>query len=292
MNEILAARQIVSATDRLMVTVFLAVLIHALIILGVRFEFEKQERIQKSLEIALVDEPTPTRASPEEADFLARANRIGSGAGQKVAEPRRPKVPSSGVLETEPKPRAKVSVAKKKAAPVLTRETAASKMGSAEKEEDGENAVDQPELTAAGLHDQIAALSAEMALANEKRSKRQRIKFINSVNAHKYKAAAYEKAFQIKVERIGNLNYPNRARREHLSGSLLLSVGVRNDGTIYRIEVRRSSGHQALDDGAIRIARLAAPFAPFPAELAMDADILVITRTWKFSDDTHITTSR
>ncbi|MCI0654879.1 MAG: TonB family protein [Methylococcaceae bacterium] len=288
MNEILAAKPIVSATDRLLVTVFLAVLVHALVIIGIHFEFEKQERIQKSLEIALVDEPT--RAAPEGPDFLARENQMGRGAKQKVAKSQSPEVPSAGRSATEPQ--ARVSVSNKKVSRVLPRETAESKMDLAGKEEDAENAVDHPELNAVGLHQQIAALSAEIALASDKRSRRPRIKFVNSVHAHKHKAAAYEKAFQIKVERIGILNYPNRARREHLSGSLLLAVGVRNDGTIYRIEVRRSSGHQALDDGAIRIARLAAPFAPFPSELAMDADVLVITRTWKFSDDTQLTTSR
>lgn len=289
MNEILAVGETASANDRLMVTVFFALVIHALIILEMRFESEKNERIQKSLEIVLVD--NPTRAAPGEADYLAQANQIGSGTGQEIAHPQKEMIPVAGGPQPEPRPRMEASMAKKKSPPVMTREKAEHKMESTEPD-DGETTQHRPQLTAAGIHEQIAALSAEIATARERISKRPRIKVINSVNAHRYKAAEYEKSWQYKVERIGNLNYPDRARREHLNGSLLLAVGIRNNGAIYQIEVRRSSGHQALDDGAIRIVRLAAPFAPFPDELAMDADVLVITRTWKFSDDTHVTTSR
>lgn len=290
MNEILARGAEISATDRLMVTVFLAILIHALLILGIRFELEKPERIEKSLEIALVD--NPTRSAPEKADFLAKANQIGSGTEDKAAQPQKARKPAAGL----PQPRMRVTpqkrVAKKKASPVMTRKTSEITVETEPEEEDEETVPDQPELTAAGIYQQIEALSSEISLAHEQMAKRPRIKFINSVNAHQYKAAEYEKAWQNKVERIGNLNYPDQARREHLTGSLLLAVGIRKDGTIYRIEVRRSSGHKALDDGAIRIVRLSAPFASFPDDLATEADVLVITRTWKFTDDSQVTTIR
>ncbi|MCI0652858.1 MAG: TonB family protein [Methylococcaceae bacterium] len=292
MNEILTASPPVSATDRLMVTVFLAILVHALLILGIRFELEKAERIEKSLEIALVD--NPTRSAPEKADFLAQANQIGSGSAEKISKPQSPKIPSARIPRPEPGREPQASIVKKKAPPVLTRKTSEMTVDTQEEveEQNAEPVVEHPELTAAGIYQQIAALSSEISLAQQQMAKRPRIKFINSVNAHQYKAAAYEKAWQHKVERIGNLNYPDQARREHLSGSLLLAVGIRKDGTVYRIEVRRSSGHQALDDGAIRIVRLSAPFAYFPEELAKEADVLVITRTWKFSDDSQVTTSR
>ena len=115
--------------------------------------------------------------------------------------------------------------------------------------------------------------------------------YVNSVNAHKYKAAAYERTWQDKVERIGNLNYPDEARRKNLSGGLLLSVGIKPDGSIHSIQVRRSSGESVLDDAAVRIVRLSAPFSPFPEELKQEADVLVITRTWKFSNDNRVETS-
>ena len=289
MSQILTTRPPESATDRLMVTLFLALLVHAVLILGIRFNIEKPKRIEKSLEIALVDKPT--RVAPEEADFLAQANQIGSGTEKEISKPQVREIPSAGKPESKPRPQIRAKATKKKSAEVLTRRAAQIEIESAKKE-DGEAQADRPELTAAGIYQQIEALSTEISLAQEQMAKRPRIKFINSVNAHQYKAASYERAWQQKVERIGNLNYPDQARREHLSGSLLLAVGIRKNGTIYRIEVRRSSGHKALDDGAIRIVRLSAPFAPFPDELSTEADVLVITRTWKFSDDSQLTTSR
>lgn len=285
MTNILIVRPQGSATDRLMVTLFLAILVHALVILGVQFDIERPSHIEKSLEIALVDHPT--QAAPDEADFLAQANQIGSGTEKTASIPQQPSIPAAGVAEPKP---TTASVSKKAAPKVVTRKVAQAQIRSKEEDSDDPK-VEATPLTAAGIYEQIQALSSEISAAQERYAKRPRIKFINSVNAHRYKAAAYEKAWQNKVERIGNLNYPDQARREHLSGSLLLAVGIRKDGTIYRIEVRRSSGHQALDDGAIRIVRLSAPFAPFPEDLTKEADVLVITRTWKFSDDSQLTTS-
>jgi protein TonB len=91
-------------------------------------------------------------------------------------------------------------------------------------------------------------------------------------------------AWRAKVEAIGNLNYPEEAKRRHLTGNLLLDVALNPDGTVNGISLRRSSGHKTLDDAAIRIVELAAPFAPFPPEVRADIDVLHITRTWKFNE--------
>ena len=96
------------------------------------------------------------------------------------------------------------------------------------------------------------------------------------------KFAAYMEAWRAKVERVGNLNYPDAARRARLSGKLQLDVALKPDGSIHRIKVRRSSGKRVLDDAAIRIVKLAAPFAKFPASFRDEIDILHIERTWQF----------
>ena len=129
----------------------------------------------------------------------------------------------------------------------------------------------------------IAALSAEIKRKLEVRAERPRRKFI-SASTKEYKYAAYMEAWRAKVERIGNLNYPEEARRRGLTGNLILDVALNPDGSINEIIVRRSSGHQLLDDAAIRIVKLAAPFAPFPDNIRKEADILHITRTWQFLD--------
>ncbi|MCC6160808.1 MAG: energy transducer TonB, partial [Nitrosomonas sp.] len=100
-----------------------------------------------------------------------------------------------------------------------------------------------------------------------------------------YRFARYLEDWRLKVERIGNLNYPEAARKQKLYGSLQLTVGIRSDGSLESIGIDRSSGVQILDDAAIHIVRLAARngFAPFPPDIRRDTDILHITRTWVFS---------
>ena len=127
----------------------------------------------------------------------------------------------------------------------------------------------------------MASLSAEVDRRLEAYAKRPRRKWVSaSTREHHY--AAYMEAWRAKVERVGNLNYPDEARRRALSGNLLLDVALRADGRVESITVRRSSGHKALDDAAIRIVKLAAPFARLPKKIREETDILHIERTWRF----------
>ena len=127
----------------------------------------------------------------------------------------------------------------------------------------------------------IASLSAEIRRKLEAKAERPRRKFI-SASTKEYKYAAYMEAWRAKVERVGNLNYPDEARRKNLTGSLILDVALNADGSVNQITIRRSSGSKILDDAAIRIVELSSPFAPFPDQIREETDILHITRTWQF----------
>lgn len=127
----------------------------------------------------------------------------------------------------------------------------------------------------------LASLNAELEQKLENRAKRPRLKFI-SANTQESLYASYMEAWRAKVERIGNLNYPDEARQRELSGSLLLDVALKPDGSVLEIVVRKSSGHKVLDDAAVRIVELAAPFSRFPDDIRKEVDILHITRTWRF----------
>jgi protein TonB len=127
----------------------------------------------------------------------------------------------------------------------------------------------------------MASLSAEVDQRLQAYAKRPRQKWI-SARTREHRYAAYMEAWRAKVERVGNLNYPDEARRRNLSGDLLLDVAIRTDGSVVEISVRRSSGHKVLDDAAARIVRLAAPFAPFPKSIKEETDILHVQRTWRF----------
>lgn len=250
------ARAVWAMPDRMPAMLVFACLVHVMLILGVHVDLPKPEN--KLLEITLVKAPAAVK--PKKADVLAEQNQS-SPVKQKIEEKPQP---------VKPKP------ALNKAEDLTPKQPAVE---------------EKPQLiTAETLRQQISELAYKQP-SQLSQAMQPRIVYVNSVNAHQYKAAAYEKAWQDKVERIGNLNYPEEARKKKLSGGLLLSVGIKPDGSIYTIQVRRSSGFPELDDAAIRIVRMAAPFAPFPEELKAEADVLVITRSWKFFNDYRMETS-
>ena len=127
----------------------------------------------------------------------------------------------------------------------------------------------------------MAALKAEIERDLRAYAERPRRKWI-SASTREHRFAAYMDAWRRKVERVGNLNYPEEAERRGLAGDLLLDVAIRPDGTVEEITLRRSSGERVLDEAAIRIVEIAAPFSEFPEDIAEDVDILHIERTWIF----------
>lgn len=138
---------------------------------------------------------------------------------------------------------------------------------------------------------ELVNLDEQLRQSMQAYSKRPRQTFI-SARTREFKHASYMNEWVAKVERVGNLNYPDEARRQGVSGSLMLQVSINTDGSVRNIRVLRSSGHRVLDDAAIRIVQLAAPYAPLPPEIRKDTDILHITRTWEFLNSKGLSTRR
>ena len=143
----------------------------------------------------------------------------------------------------------------------------------------------EPPLSAATIlasrGEEIARLNAKLVADTAAFASRPRRKAI-SASTQEYRYASYLEAWRRKVEAIGNLNYPEEARKRKLYGNLILQVGVRADGSLEEVRVLRSSGSTLLDEAAVRIVHLAAPFAPFPPDIRQETDFLDITRTWQF----------
>jgi len=127
----------------------------------------------------------------------------------------------------------------------------------------------------------LARLEGQIARNLEEYNKRPRKKFIGA-RTEEYRFAQYVEDWRQKVERIGNLNYPDAARGK-MYGSLVLTVIIKADGTLDRVDINRPSGQKLLDEAARRIVQMASPYAPFPSDIARDTDILEITRTWTFT---------
>jgi protein TonB len=108
--------------------------------------------------------------------------------------------------------------------------------------------------------------------------------------AKEYKYALYVENWRQKVEKIGNLNYPDAAKNQKLYGKLQMTVSIKADGSIEEISINQSSGHPILDDAAKRIVYLGAPYAAFSDDIRREIDILSITRMWTFTKDDAIAT--
>jgi protein TonB len=273
--------------DRLSLTIFFAVVVHSLIILGISFSGEDRNQPKQKLpglEVTLVQ--SRTDKDIKDADFLAQASQEGGGDTEEKVRPATEEVPVVPTGETgevsEFVPETRIATQ-----PEPQRQELLTTASSERKIAAGLNTPEvkqEQHLTAAQLlsrSKEIARLSAEIDQTQRVFAHRPKRKYI-SARTKEYKFASYEEAWRAKVERIGKMNFPDEARRKKLSGSLIMSVTINEDGNIKSIKIRQSSGHKILDDGAVRIVRLAAPFARFSKDIRKDVDELVITRTWVF----------
>src|SRR5690606_36395278 len=139
-----------------------------------------------------------------------------------------------------------------------------------------------PVFDSSQLSAEIASLEAQLSKDRQAYAKRPRVSRQNTAATMRDISAWYRDEWRKKVERIGNLNYPDEARRQRIYGSLRMMVIVKSDGTVEELRVLESSGRPVLDEAAMRIVRLSAPFAPFSGELARNYDQVEIIRTWRF----------
>jgi len=148
----------------------------------------------------------------------------------------------------------------------------------------------KPGLSAGLLSQQISEVSESIYMNRSLAMLDTKIVYAKDVKNNRLVVAAYEQAWQEKVEQHGNRNFPEEARRQKLSGSLVLAVGIQPDGRVYSVQVLQSSGQAVLDNAARHIVDLAAPFAPLPREIRQEVEVLVITRTWRFDSDFRLET--
>lgn len=274
-------------SDQFWLALAIAFGFHAFVILGISFDIHRglPPVHEQTLDITLV-RPTQTTEKPLEPDFLAQTNQEGGAPEPSLDRPTSP--PSPPVLLPSPAP-ARESERMGSPQPEIVREkpiiTAkrASRRIDTQQPRPPVKAPQRPGIAEvlASTQKEIDRLTLELDERSKLASRHRRRKAINA-STQEYKYASYLDAWRKKVERIGNLNYPDEAKRRKLYGNLLLHVVVRVNGSVERIRVVRSSGHRTLDDAAVRIVKLASPFAPFPPAIREEVDVLDITRTWQF----------
>ena len=275
-------------SSRLDVAIFISIIFHAVVLFGVTFKLPtpKIENAITPLEVVLVNSKSISK--PYKADTLAQANLDGGG---NTDDNRRAKTPfplspkhkqSIDVTKAKQKTKRLEQEAKKLMTAVNSKQSIHQSNSRLEKSEQAKKIPDAFDLIQRSR--EIIRLEAQIAKDYEAYQKRPKRKFIGA-RTKEYRFARYVEDWRVKVERIGNLNYPEAAKRDRLYGHLQLTVGIMADGNLESIEINRSSGKKILDEAAINIVKLAGQngFAPFPPDISRDTDILHITRTWVFT---------
>jgi len=286
MAEVLASPRMASPQigerERLGATLVLSLLLHGMLLLGVGFALEDAAPVLPTLDVILTR--TSSALTPKQADFLAQANNQGGGEHDKATRPRddqtgRVPKPDDGVAPRQlraqspapqPPPQARI----------VSSSSGRTRAPSAQAAPQS-----PPTPAAAGRikvqHDmEMARLAAEIHLRSQRYAKRPSRKFV-SASTREYAWATYLRTWVDRVERVGNLNYPDEARRRHIGGVVVINVGIRRDGSVERADIVQSSHIPLLDAAALRIAKLAEPYPPLPKTVE-DPDILNVVRTWQF----------
>ncbi|TXH65422.1 MAG: energy transducer TonB [Lysobacteraceae bacterium] len=268
--------------QRLGATLVLSFLLHGLMILGIGFTLEQAAPVVPMLDVILTQTQTPLTS--KQADFLAQASNQGGGEHDKA---QRPRDAQAGTVPQAESGVAPVPVRAQSPAPKPPPE--ARVIASAQSDTRLPTPSQAPRTADSVLprgqrrieHDMaMARLAAEIHLRSARYAKRPTRKFV-SASTQEYAWATYLRAWVDRAERVGNLNYPDEARRRRLSGTVVINIGIRRNGSVERADIVQSSGIPLLDDAALRIAKLAEPYPPLP-KTPENPDILNVVRTWQF----------
>jgi len=283
----------IGQTDKLLFCLFLAVAFHGLLLFGVGFKVPdlSQSSMNKTFNVILAQFESDKK--PEKADFIGQADQEAGGESDQVLAPSATEKaqfndPSKKSSEFQLPP--KQQVVDKTAAEYLASQNGKLDYHNQPKNSDQrQNEIPDTETLLQKSY-QLSGLIANLDSKQINQAK-SAIKRQVSAAIHRSSDALYLDTWRRKIETIGNQNYPEKAKQDKIYGNLTLKVAINKNGTINQISVMNSSGRKLLDDAAIRIVRLAAPFKPLTQEMSKDTDILEIIRIWRFQADNRVSTS-
>ncbi len=273
-----------SERDRVSFAGLVALVMHLFIIFGISFAFPPDEaELSPQIDITLAHRLTQNK--PKEADFLGQANQEGGGNQQ---EELAPSVTQNSLIPTEALNQQEQQIqqqsTQQQERSIIAPTTITDSLRQVVRldlfnQHRGENSDTLTE------ENQLPQTEANLDLTLDAReqlnSKYVRTRHISAA-IHEARDALYLDNWRRQIERVGNLNYPEEANLRSIYGELVLAVQINHDGTLKKVQIHRSSGHQILDDAAVRIVKLAAPYDPLPEAMRIDTDILEILRTWQF----------
>lgn len=306
--------------DFFTLALLVSALIHIFIIAFVKFQppaiqFFKDQ--MSALDVVLVN--SKSNNAPKKADALAQSNLDGGGntsenrqlksalpwqknkpSDAKATQPANPLEKSLAQVEAEANRKTERLAELDKQAQALmsqikashSMETNPTQKTQTIKPETGTQDSAKKSLNTSDLMNsslEMARLEAQINKQQDDYQQRPKRKSIGA-RTQEYKFASYVESWRQKVERVGNLNYPEAAKNHMIYGQLQLAVYIKSNGELEKVEIRRSSGHQVLDDAAVRIVKMGSPYAAFPEDLRKEVDIIDITRTWIFTQEDSLAT--
>ena len=275
----------VDTADRLSFTLFIATALHAMFIFGLSFSHGSGTKIAPTLNVTLATHRS--KEAPEKADFLAQYDQIGSGTETEVKEitTRNPaEFDDLNIRDITPITQQQARHTAENRTHLVTGTTNQRKVIQPTDSQQLDNQHEQQgdELEAILTNPEIASLKAKIDRQMQELANKPRIRRLTSLSTKASEDAAYLNSWAQKVERIGNENFPAEALRREIFGTLRLAVLINANGTLADVEILQSSGHDLLDEAALQIVRLAAPFDRFPSEIRKHSDQIEIIRTWQF----------
>ena len=279
------------ARERMNFTVFLSAAFHGILLFGIGFGASQSTSEEPALEITLAAHQSAL--APERADFRAQVDQLGSGTLDQDARalaptsPFQPELDAPSVQAAQPLMPEQQQRQRPSDSRLITTQNAAETQttGALTLLEDGSAELATPESPRL----EIASLMAQLDSQVQAYAKRPRRLVLTAASTQRSDDALYLDGWRRRIETIGNLNYPDAARRQKLYGSLRLLVSILPNGSILKTEVLESSGQVILDQAALDIVGLASPYEPFPESLRAQADIVEIIRTWRFHEGNALT---
>ena len=274
--------------ERFRFMIFLSACAHALLVLGVGFTYLTDANDESSIEVTLAQ--YRSQIQPDDADFIAQENQTGSGSQDETTIPSSPFVSDlndANIHEVRPAPKAQV-LNETREQPNLTAlssinaEKAVAQQRDMPEQEETQTLSEQSSSGEISLA--IASLQAQLDLQQQAFARQPRKNTLSSASARKSHEASYLDSWRRRVEAVGNINYPIKARQQQVYGNVRMLISLNASGQISETRIIQSSGESLLDQAAFDIVNLAAPFEPFPEELKAEADILEIVRTFRFHE--------
>lgn len=274
-----------SVNDSLLMTVFIAAVIHVIILLSIKFSAPEPQKVSAQIEVTLAN--SPSKRAPKKAEYLAQENQIGGGDEMNKPDPLKQTVASWGSSDdklpdvSQPEQESTPNKVEK----LITQQQADYKIAEIVEGTPLTEELERPKISLESLRKQMVEVGEEKFRESEKNSENNKDQKNKAVSTHKYIGAQYIRDWEAKIVRIADVNTPPKISKSKIKGKTMMRLELKADGSIHSMTVLKSSGSIVFDDYTKRIARLGAPYPRVRKELLNEKGVFSIIRKWTYNDE-------